>query len=115
MTRERNETTKRKAGALVAVPPCIEKLAEPAPTNSHRRIDPMPKREVRRYFLIYHSLGPMIAIGLIFTILLLAGSLLFSGIRAERMLGLSVVTFSVSALVGLGHSAIMLWKTRNLQ
>ena len=75
----------------------------------------MPKREVRRHLIIYHTLGPMIVGGLALMMLLLIVSILTTGTFATRARGLGVIVFCVLTLVGLFRSLIVIWKTRGLE
>ena len=75
----------------------------------------MPRQELRRHFIFYHTLGPMVAGGLALMVILLIVSMLTTGAFAARARGLGIIVFCVLTLVGLLRSLIVIWKTRNLE
>jgi hypothetical protein len=75
----------------------------------------MPKREVRRLLIVYEALGPMVAGGLVFLVIAFLLSMFFSGIRATRIRGLGFIVLGVLTIVGLFRTAMVVWKTRNLE
>ena len=75
----------------------------------------MPRREVRRYLIAYQALGPMIAVGLAFLVLLSGLSIVFGGERGARVRVVGLVVLIVSILVGIFRSALVIWNTRNLE
>ncbi len=74
----------------------------------------MGKREVRRYLIQYHALGPMLWVGSVFLVLLWLSSLFLNQPLAYKMRALGVICFSVAAAVGLLRTLLVLVKTANL-
>ena len=75
----------------------------------------MPKREVRRYLIVYHALGPMIAIGVVFLVLLLGASFFFAGEHGTRVREYGLMVLGASIVIGLIRSLVVIWKTRGLE
>ena len=75
----------------------------------------MPKREVRRYLIVYQAFGPMVAIGLAFLVLLFCLSAFFAGERGIRVREVGLLVLGVSVVIGLFRSLIVIWKTRGLE
>lgn len=75
----------------------------------------MPKREVRRYLIVYQALGPMVAIGLAFLVLLFCLSAFFAGERGTRVREVGLLVLGVSLVIGLFRSLMVIWKTRGLE
>jgi len=72
----------------------------------------MPKRELRRYLIVYHALGPLVWIGLTFLALLWLLSIFLPGDRAEKARVLGVLQFGVLVLIGLIRAIAVIWRTR---
>ena len=75
----------------------------------------MPRREVRHYLIIYQALGPMVAVGVAFLLLLFALSIFFAGERGVRVREVGLIVLAVSIFVGLLRSVLVIWKTRGLE
>jgi hypothetical protein len=74
----------------------------------------MSKKNLRWYLIVFHALGPMIAIGAAAMIFLLIFSLFFSGDLGIRIRLLALWYFGVFLMAGLVLSVVVVWKARNL-
>jgi hypothetical protein len=74
----------------------------------------MGRKEIRRYFVVYHSLGPLLVAALVFLAFFWVLSLFYNGTQAEKMRGVGLIFFAVLFLLGLFRGAVVFWKTRGL-
>lgn len=75
----------------------------------------MPKQEVRRLLIVYEALGPMVAGGLALLLVAFVVSAFFHGAVGARLRVAGLSALGVLTAIGLFRSAIVMWKTRNLE
>ena len=75
----------------------------------------MVKRAVRRYLIIYHVLFPIAGGGATLLVLLVGLSFFFDGRLGLVLSTAGWLGFGCSLIVSLGVSAVIIWKTRNLE